>query len=107
MFFEVANYPFDERSPSSSSSVSPDDAIFRQLAKSYSLAHSKMRQGHPCNDGDTFKVGASVELRRCETHICWHLVVVLDYCLRSLREIFEIECVYVRSQKPVTSTCRI
>lgn len=45
----VANYPFDDTKEGHSVySKSPDDAIFLQLAKSYSLAHSTMHKGHPC-----------------------------------------------------------
>lgn len=45
----VANYPFDDTKEGTSVySKSPDDAIFLQLAKSYSLAHSTMHKGFPC-----------------------------------------------------------
>lgn len=55
----VANYPFDAKSEGTS--VSPDDAIFKQLAKSYSKAHPQMSTGESCtgsyhehfNDGIT------------------------------------------------------
>lgn len=48
----VANYPYDD-SPGkqkSSYSRSPDDAVFRQLALSYSKAHPTMGGGRPCSD---------------------------------------------------------
>jgi len=49
----VANYPYDAtQHGSSTTSPSPDDAIFKQLAKSYSLAHPQMSTGESCpNDG--------------------------------------------------------
>ena len=49
----VANYPFDD-APSGHKgySRSPDDAVFRQLALSYSKAHPFMGQGHPCKEYD-------------------------------------------------------
>ena len=49
----VANYPYDNtESGHSVYSVSPDDDIFIQLARTYSFAHSTMYQGLPCA-GDT------------------------------------------------------
>ncbi|XP_078681338.1 carboxypeptidase D-like isoform X2 [Branchiostoma floridae x Branchiostoma belcheri] len=47
----VADYPFDD-SPKGHAVYSkcPDDAIFQQLAKSYSMAHPTMHNGHPCDD---------------------------------------------------------
>ena len=45
----VANYPFDDTSSGREAySRSPDDAMFRQLALSYSKAHPVMRGGRPC-----------------------------------------------------------
>lgn len=46
----VANYPFDGNAHSKEQeySQSPDDKIFRQLAKAYSLNHATMYQGQPC-----------------------------------------------------------
>lgn len=55
----VANYPFDNY-PSDNTIpkdrakywASPDDKIFKQLARSYSMAHQKMKTGFPCEDND-------------------------------------------------------
>lgn len=45
----VANYPFDDTlTDIGGYSRSPDDAIFRQLALSYSKANPKMAGGRPC-----------------------------------------------------------
>ncbi|CAL1533608.1 unnamed protein product, partial [Lymnaea stagnalis] len=55
----VANYPYDDYpaghavSSVSRDSKSPDNAIFVQLAESYSLAHSTMHSGHPCPKQDS------------------------------------------------------
>lgn len=51
----VANYPFDKsREPrirgKTSYSASPDDKIFKKLAKTYSYAHSWMHKGWNCGD---------------------------------------------------------
>uniref|UniRef100_A0A8C1QHM5 Carboxypeptidase N subunit 1 n=2 Tax=Cyprinus carpio TaxID=7962 RepID=A0A8C1QHM5_CYPCA len=51
----VANYPFDKsREPrirgKTISSATPDDKIFRKLAKTYSYAHSWMHKGWNCGD---------------------------------------------------------
>lgn len=54
----VASYPFDSsasRVPSGFYSASPDDAVFRHLAKTYSYKHKKMHQGNFC--ADNFKDG--------------------------------------------------
>ena len=50
----VANYPYDN-SPSGKDvyTASPDDDVFRQLAKSYSFAHPAMHLGEPC-PGDSY-----------------------------------------------------
>ena len=55
----VANYPYDNTATQDSVySDSPDDSIFRQLAKTYSFAHDTMHLGEPCFEGDdTFKDG--------------------------------------------------
>lgn len=55
----LANYPYDD-SPDGQSIYqrSPDDDIFRQLALSYSTAHSTMHLGKPCpRDRESFKKG--------------------------------------------------
>ncbi|OQV25487.1 Carboxypeptidase D [Hypsibius exemplaris] len=50
----LANYPFDDAAQDASAvdvsgyHKSPDDALFRQLANSYSQAHWSMYEGHPC-----------------------------------------------------------
>ncbi|XP_030195877.1 carboxypeptidase N catalytic chain isoform X1 [Gadus morhua] len=51
----VANYPFDKsRDPRIrgrvTSAASPDDKIFKKLAKAYSYAHSWMHEGWNCGD---------------------------------------------------------
>ncbi|CAD5120372.1 DgyrCDS8944 [Dimorphilus gyrociliatus] len=47
----VANYPLDDNKERKSSySKSPDDDIFRRLAKSYSFSHSKMYKGDACSE---------------------------------------------------------
>ncbi|XP_051770264.1 carboxypeptidase N catalytic chain isoform X2 [Ctenopharyngodon idella] len=51
----VANYPFDKsREPrirgKTTYSATPDDKIFRKLAKTYSYAHSWMHKGWNCGD---------------------------------------------------------
>jgi hypothetical protein len=44
----VANYPYDEsRNGGNGYTSSPDDATFRHLAESYSLAHATMAKPHP------------------------------------------------------------
>lgn len=49
----VANYPYDNtESQLSEYSRSPDDDIFRQLAKAYSFAHPTMHLGNPCPASD-------------------------------------------------------
>ncbi|KAL8566418.1 hypothetical protein ACOMHN_011996 [Nucella lapillus] len=56
----VANYPYDDTVEGTSVySKSPDDVVFKELAESYSLAHSTMHEGHPCKDmsGEYFKDG--------------------------------------------------
>lgn len=55
----VANYPYDNSYTGHSVyTYSPDDDIFRQLALSYSEAHSTMHLGHPCpGDRSGFKDG--------------------------------------------------
>lgn len=46
----VANYPYDDTpSKHEAYSRSPDDAVFRQLALSYSKAHPTMGNGRPCS----------------------------------------------------------
>ncbi|XP_064619385.1 carboxypeptidase D-like isoform X2 [Lineus longissimus] len=45
----VANYPWDDfKSGHGVYSKCPDNTVFKQLAESYSLAHSSMHAGHPC-----------------------------------------------------------
>ncbi|KAG7282341.1 hypothetical protein CRUP_002729 [Coryphaenoides rupestris] len=56
----VANYPFDKsRDPRNrnrvTSAASPDDKIFKKLARTYSYAHSWMHEGWNC--GDYFEEG--------------------------------------------------
>ncbi|XP_035691262.1 carboxypeptidase D-like [Branchiostoma floridae] len=48
----VADYPFDDSRKKGHAvySKSPDDAVFQQLARTYSLAHPTMHSGHPCDD---------------------------------------------------------
>lgn len=55
----VANYPYDNtESGNSVYSSSPDDDIFRQLAKTYSFAHTTMHRGVPCpQSNEAFKDG--------------------------------------------------
>ncbi|MCL4131124.1 UNVERIFIED_CONTAM: hypothetical protein GTU68_041687, partial [Idotea baltica] len=47
----VANYPFDDNPHNINgvTSPSPDDAIFKQISKTYSFNHPKMHMGKPCN----------------------------------------------------------
>ena len=50
----VANYPYDSRKDGKSYySRCPDDDIFRQLALSYSMSHTTMHLGKPC-EGDSY-----------------------------------------------------
>ncbi|XP_011313662.1 carboxypeptidase D-like [Fopius arisanus] len=46
----VANYPWDDGPAQEEprESMSPDDAVFRALALSYSMAHPRMHLGKPC-----------------------------------------------------------
>ena len=55
----VANYPYDNTEDSYSVySRSPDDDIFIQLSKTYSLAHPTMHLGQPCtSNGNGFPDG--------------------------------------------------
>lgn len=55
----LANYPFDNNAEGRQvNSPSPDDSVFRDLAKAYSLAHKKMHYGQPCPpDTETFRNG--------------------------------------------------
>lgn len=63
----VANYPFDDNPQGKSKvdSPTPDDALFRYLAKTYSYAHPTMHLGKTCNPSrflgsvldETFKDG--------------------------------------------------
>ncbi|NXF34997.1 CBPD Carboxypeptidase, partial [Nyctibius bracteatus] len=47
----VVNYPFDDDEQGIAVySKSPDDAVFQQLALSYSKENTKMYQGSPCKD---------------------------------------------------------
>ena len=48
----VANYPFDDNAKGQSKveSPSPDDALFRFLAKTYSFAHPTMHLGKSCHE---------------------------------------------------------
>ncbi|KAK3865556.1 hypothetical protein Pcinc_028850 [Petrolisthes cinctipes] len=50
----VANYPWDDNPDnlSGQNSPSPDDKVFKKLAKSYSFAHPLMLNGHPCNSSE-------------------------------------------------------
>lgn len=55
----VANYPFDSNSDGRQvNSPSPDDALFKSLAMTYSRAHKKMHLGSPCPMlGESFRDG--------------------------------------------------
>ncbi|XP_063989160.1 carboxypeptidase D isoform X2 [Diachasmimorpha longicaudata] len=46
----VANYPWDDspRKDEPGENLSPDDAVFKALALSYSMAHPRMHLGKPC-----------------------------------------------------------
>jgi len=48
----VANYPYDDtsnpRDMAGHSSFSPDEETFQMLARVYSMAHPRMKTGHPC-----------------------------------------------------------
>lgn len=47
----VVNYPFDDTKDSVSQySRSPDDAVFKQVAKAYSQENPLMHKGHPCEE---------------------------------------------------------
>lgn len=48
----VANYPYDDNPQGQGKveSPSPDDALFRFLAKTYSFAHPTMHLGKPCHE---------------------------------------------------------
>ena len=49
----VANYPYDDTADAKQGySKSPDDAIFRQLALSYSKGNPKMKKGYPCPNAE-------------------------------------------------------
>lgn len=52
----VANYPYDDNAHGKSKvySPSPDDAVFRSLAKTYSNSHTKMHLGKPCRTSSFF-----------------------------------------------------
>ena len=48
----VANYPFDNNSNSDGEySPTPDDDLFKTLAKTYSYAHKEMCLANPCSEG--------------------------------------------------------
>lgn len=50
----VANYPFDSTASGASRySTSPDDALFQDLARLYSYAHTTMRSSKVFRDGIT------------------------------------------------------
>ena len=55
----VANYPFDSNPEGRRvNSPSPDDAVFKTLAKTYSHAHKKMHLANPCpGERETFRDG--------------------------------------------------
>ncbi|KAM8976149.1 carboxypeptidase D [Pelodytes ibericus] len=57
----VVNYPYDDDEKGVSMySKSPDDAVFQQLALSYSKENNKMFKGHPCKEiypNDNFPQG--------------------------------------------------
>ena len=56
----VANYPYDDTADGRVGySKSPDDAVFRELASTYSNAHSVMSHPKPCPGfpGEVFKNG--------------------------------------------------
>ncbi|NP_001191551.1 carboxypeptidase D precursor [Aplysia californica] len=58
----VANYPYDDfeqETGHGAFSPSPDNAVFKQLAEAYSLAHAKMHSGKPCPEisGEYFPDG--------------------------------------------------
>jgi len=54
----VANYPYDDtanpRDMSGHSSFSPDEETFQMLARVYSMAHPRMKTGHPCPESREF-----------------------------------------------------
>jgi len=54
----VANYPYDDtpnpRDMSGHSWPSPDEDTFKLLARAYSMAHPRMKTGHPCPESGAF-----------------------------------------------------
>ena len=70
----VANYPYDSNQNGRRvNSPSPDDAVFRSLALTYSRAHKKMHLGKPCpGERETFRNGitngAQVRIVEITTH---------------------------------------
>ena len=54
----VANYPYDDSDGfSGSESPTPDDNLFKSLARLYADKHSYMSQGKDLCDGDNFPGG--------------------------------------------------
>ena len=55
----VANYPYDSNPEGRRvNSPSPDNALFKNLAKTYSFAHKKMHLAEPCpGERETFRDG--------------------------------------------------
>ena len=55
----VANYPYDSNPEGRRvNSPSPDNALFKTLAKTYSFAHKKMHLAEPCpGERETFRDG--------------------------------------------------
>ena len=54
----VANYPYDSNNKTWNKRVmtaTPDDEVFKEVSLAYSMAHTKMHEGTPCQGGEHFR----------------------------------------------------